>query len=439
MKLSAQRADVRFWERILTLLTLFLSTGALLFFLVSGPVTADAHASASALGSLITEIVWTGLYALFILLAFVRRERLLKTLFREPNMWSLVGLAILSTLWSDSPSLTLWNCARLIATTFFGIYLAKTYSPEDIFRMVAWATALSAVLSIMFAIGLPEYGRYEYVGQSAWRGVFDNKNTLGSNMALGAVTWLIFALGAGRPRWLGMLLFTMCSLLVVLSASETSLVAECVLLLVVVPFSKVHRSVFIFASLCLMALGTLFVAEVKHPIDVVLALLNRDQDLTGRAEIWTLVLAAIAKHPLLGYGYTAFWRGIDGPSADISLNGWIPSGAHNGFLNLALDFGVIGPVLFAFALVGPVRYAVHAALRRHSPVELFPLMFLLYIVLSNLTEANNVTPNSVVWDLFVAFCVRRSITQSQFRHPRRIRGLPLTTDSRIYTKMRLRS
>lgn len=412
-----QRAEVKRWEQILTLITLFLSTGALLSVLLEGPATLNRTMSAAPERSVATEIVWVGLYAVFIVLSFVRRQRLLVTLIRERIVCWLVGLAALSTVWSDLPSITLWNSARLLATTFFGIYLAKTYSLRDILRMVAWASALSAVLSIIFALALPQYGLDVDSRQLAWRGIFEQKNSLGNNMALGALAWLIFALGAGRPRWLGVLFFTVCSLLVMLSGSATAIVLECALLVTIVAFNaKLHSSISIPASLCLIVLGTLAVAEVNHPMDLLLGLLNRDSNLTGRREIWSMVLEAITKRPWLGYGYAAFWRGSDGPSADVVINGWIPSSAHNGFLDLALDFGVIGPVLFAFALSGPILYSIRLAQRRNSPVELFPLIFLLFILLSNLTESRNVTPNTVIWVLFVTLCVRFSFAKSQFRN-----------------------
>jgi O-antigen ligase len=403
------------WEIILTATTLFLSTGALVTVLVGLP---DSHAdlNAAPVGSFVTEIVWTGLYTLFIVLAFVRRQRLLAALLAERNICMLVGLAILSTLWSDSPSISLWNCARLIATTFFGIYLAKTYSLQTVFRMIAWATALSAVLSIVFALALPQYGlqEYTYTPQASFRGVFENKNLLGNIMALGALTWLIFALGAGRPRWLGVLLFTTCSLLVMLSASATSLVVECVLLFTIVAFAKVHRSVLILGSLCLIVLVAFCIAEAKQPGDVVLGLLNRDESLTGRVQIWTMVLEAISKHPWLGYGYHAFWRGSDGPSADIRLAwGQIPWYSHNGFLDLALDLGIAGPMLFVLLFPGPVIEAFRLAKRRTKTVDLFPMVFLIFLLLSNLTEGGNLTPHAISWDLLVMLRVKRSMTRTQ--------------------------
>ena len=284
--------------------------------------------------------------------------------------------------------------------------------------MVAWAAALGAVLSIMCALALPEYALDKYFGQTVWRGVFDNKNALGNTMVLGALTWLIVVLQADRFRWLGVMMFTTCSLLVLLSRSETSLVVEGLLLFVMLACANVHRSVFILAVLCLMLLITVCIVEIQHPIDVVLGLLNRDEDLTGRVKIWALVREAISRHPWLGYGYMAFWRGADGPSFDVNVGGWIPPHAHNGFLDLALEFGVIGPILFAVVLTRRIIYSLKVAQRRKSSVELFPLIVLLFIASSNVTEGANMTPGTIGWELFVALCVWSSIMQPRFRRHR---------------------
>lgn len=417
MRFVPRRISARSCEIAVTTTALFLSTGALLPLLVFGSDTGDAHLNATLAGSLMTEIVWTSLYAFFLVIAFARRQRLVATLLRDRILSLLLGLAILSTLWSDSPSTSLWENARLIATTFFAIYLAKTYSVADVFRMVAWVTALAAVLSIIFVLALPQYGVSDYISGSmhrqVWSGVFDQKNTLGSIMALGALTWLIVALGAGRYRWLGVLLFAICSLLVVLSNSDTSLVVECILVFTIAAFSKVHRSIHILAFLCLLVLVALFATQAKDPGGVVFGLLNRDQDLTGRTEIWSMVMDAISKHPWLGYGYHAFWRGADGPSVDVRLAGWIPPHAHNGFLDLALDFGIAGPLLFFCILAGPAVDALRLAKRRRTPLDLFPLVFLVFILLGNLTESNNVTPNSIFWALLVMFRVKRGGERTQ--------------------------
>jgi O-antigen ligase len=404
---------------ILTTAALFLSSGALVPLILGANDIPQARAGTVPEGRFLMQILWTSLYGLFIALAVLRRKRLVATLFKDGGICLLVGLAILSTVWSDAASLTLWESARLLATTFFGIYLAKHYRLDEIFHMVAWSTALSMALSVVFALALPEYGTSQYMGQVTWCGVFDQKNELGRAMTLGAFTWALYMVGEGRVRWLGALMLGSSSLVLLLSASKSSLAIEFILLFVILAFTKVHRSVRLLVALCLTGLLTVFIAAIPHPVGYMLELLDRSPDLTGRTEIWAMILDAISKHPLIGYGYHAFWRGADGPSADINFMHWIPPHSHNGFLDLALDFGVGGPVLFILVLIGPTVDALRLAQRRTKAVELFPFIFLLYMLLTNLTESDILEPMGLSSELLVALCIKRSMGRSQLK-----KGIP---------------
>jgi hypothetical protein len=43
--------------------------------------------------------------------------------------------------------------------------------------------------------------------------------------------------------------------------------------------------------------------------------LGKTADLSGRVEVWKFVTELITQHPLVGYGYGAFWAGMHGPAA----------------------------------------------------------------------------------------------------------------------------
>ena len=79
-----------------------------------------------------------------------------------------------------------------------------------------------------------------------------------------------------------------------------------------------------------------------------LQLLHRDEGLTGRLNLWNAVLLAISKRLWLGYGFNAFWQGMKGESGYVlTAVGWAPKYAHNGFLDLVLDLGLLGLLVFA--------------------------------------------------------------------------------------------
>ncbi|WP_049558612.1 O-antigen ligase family protein, partial [Limnoraphis robusta] len=74
-----------------------------------------------------------------------------------------------------------------------------------------------------------------------------------------------------------------------------------------------------------------------------LGLIGKDPSLTGRTDLWAWAREMIDKRPWLGYGYTAFWQGLDGGSAYIIRAArWPVPYSHNGILDLWLDIGLLG-------------------------------------------------------------------------------------------------
>ena len=65
--------------------------------------------------------------------------------------------------------------------------------------------------------------------------------------------------------------------------------------------------------------------------------MGKNATLTGRTGIWGLLIRSIAKRPLLGYGYYAFWQGVKGESANVILaTHWVFGYAHNGIIEICL-------------------------------------------------------------------------------------------------------
>jgi exopolysaccharide production protein ExoQ len=78
----------------------------------------------------------------------------------------------------------------------------------------------------------------------------------------------------------------------------------------------------------------------------------RDPTLTGRTMIWDESWKFIKERPILGYGYGAFWNEASGPMAILQQAiGWPAPNAHNGYVDLWLQLGLLGICLFAAALL----------------------------------------------------------------------------------------
>src|SRR5262249_18406741 len=81
----------------------------------------------------------------------------------------------------------------------------------------------------------------------------------------------------------------------------------------------------------------------------VTATLGRDTTMTGRTDLWDAVLP-LNPNPLLGAGYESFWLG-DRLKALWTRFWWQPNQAHNGYLEVYLNLGLLGLLLVGVFLL----------------------------------------------------------------------------------------
>jgi O-antigen ligase len=120
------------------------------------------------------------------------------------------------------------------------------------------------------------------------------------------------------------------------------------------------------------------------------------------------VIEMIRQYPWLGYGYGAFWAGgWSGESAHVSLwvsrfaNDPVVVHAHNGFLDLLLDLGLLGLATFALGFSLATLRAVYWVRATRTAAGLWPLVYLTFILLYNFTESSILQHNNVFWILYV--------------------------------------
>jgi O-antigen ligase len=150
----------------------------------------------------------------------------------------------------------------------------------------------------------------------------------------------------------------------------------------------------------------------------VFASLGKDSTLTGRTDLWPLVIDMILKHPWIGYGYGGFWQGFNGESAYIWLNsGWNPIHPHNGYLAICLDLGILGLGLFFLGFSRNYLKALAWVRATKTALDIWPIVFMTYLVLANLTETSLLESNSSNWIFYVAGClsVRMTLNNSKFK------------------------
>jgi O-antigen ligase len=114
------------------------------------------------------------------------------------------------------------------------------------------------------------------------------------------------------------------------------------------------------------------------------AAVGRDTTLTGRTQLWSKVLTMIVD-PLFGTGFESFWLG-DRVEQIWRIYWWQPNQAHNGYLEVFLNLGVMGLALLGFLIAWGYRNVV-ASFQADPDTARLKLAYFGAALLYNLTEA----------------------------------------------------
>jgi exopolysaccharide production protein ExoQ len=356
-------------------------------------------------------------YAIAAFLLFRRGSRVAEIVAGNRFLFGLVGLTCLSTAWSSVPGSTAWRAVAVLLTTILGVYLATSFDVRELATLISWVLFALVAGSLLFAELRPAYG-LDHIRGDAWRGLFTTKNELGRIAVLSTAIWIVRLLtGSGRrlvaAGAVGLSLYALDR-----SGSKTGLLVVLLLavFLAALPALRAHYSIAIPAAVLLAIAGVLSFQWLAAHSDAALNSVGADSTLTGRSEIWSAVWSMIAAHPWLGYGFGAFWRGFDGPSAQVWAQiGATPPHAHNGVLDLWLDLGLAGVVLAGGSLAVAGGRAARALRGEWSLESVFPAAMLAFLVLFNLTESTFLKQHSMFWVLYVATAV--SLARVPAREP----------------------
>ena len=353
-------------------------------------------------GSRIRQLQLLSLFAMSVWLYYTHRATTLEALRHVNPFLLLVALYCLtSTLWSPLPIVTLKRVIILIGLIIVSLSITPPVGkPLQLLRTLLGTLTTILVLSLITVVTAPHIG-IDYSLGGAWRGITWQKNLLGSAAGYAALLWLHEWTRRTLPRSLcaAGIVFSLFMLLMTKSSTSTLLTGlACgvylywhrqwllglhlnkIILLICVGILVVFVNFFYVVTGHMPTLDSL-----TAPIA---ALFDKGTDLTGRTEIWHLMWLSIQQHPILGLGYGAFWLGANSPAQSISdALSWMPAHAHNGYLDLLNELGVIGISLFIAALLWHLRCIARVMrIDRHNAA--LHLAILAFILSSNMTESD---------------------------------------------------
>ena len=318
------------------------------------------------------------------------RRRHLVPVMRDILPYLLILLVCaLSALWSEYPFPTVRRSVTLSSCVFFGAYCYLQFGLKGTIELMGRATVIVAVLSIAAYYLVPSIGHETAQGyESAMRGVFSQKNSMGEAMLLGS-TWYIYRL-IDNPKSVirPILCLALLYVCVIMANSATSLMITIVVAaLGAIFWSEANwrrRLVVVYVlGVCFCFAAAFALLDTAQ----LLAMLNRDPTFTGRLPLWSYSLDAALRRPLLGYGYSGFWN-EDSPIVQSiwAAIDWKAPSAHNGYLDIILQIGFVGIVLYAWVWGSIIVNSIRAWWSGTLPEARWLLLFMLINMLLNLDE-----------------------------------------------------
>lgn len=151
----------------------------------------------------------------------------------------------------------------------------------------------------------------------------------------------------GKLTWLAVLVVAALTACLYMAGSKTSTVSMVVFLLALTLSMKVGKihlpniSIIVAISALLSYLMIAFHIQ-DYFADFILNVLHRDVSLTGRTMIWTMAMNSIRSSPIIGNGSRVY---------ELNNGMWTTTQAHNTFLNILVNGGIVGFILFMLPLV----------------------------------------------------------------------------------------
>ena len=359
-------------------------------------------------------------------------------------------LAILSIAWSQYPGASALGITLQLITTLAALFLAATLTWPELLRSLAgalrWVLALSLVFELFVAVVvqhavLPffvDYGTSDVPNAFYWsrgrmltggpiEGIVANRNLLGFVALLAIIVFTVQLRAHSVKRNVGLLWLTVAvgTLLLTRSATVTvSLVAVVAALVFALWARRVHdqhrRPLYAVAAASVLAVA----AALALFSSQLFGLLGRSDDLTGRFDIWSSVIRLALERPVFGWGWVSYWVPWVEPFNDLAVRkGVTYLQAHNAWLDVWLQLGVVGVILFA-ALVGSTLWRAwflavdrpRLGVKDTEPFAvsaLLPLLLLAALIAQSIAESRLLIESG--WVILITLAV---VTKRQQHAPR---------------------
>jgi ABC-type multidrug transport system fused ATPase/permease subunit len=324
-----------------------------------------------------------------------------------------IGYSGISILWSDFPFVAFKRWFKEIGNFIMVIVILSENDFNQTIKSVLKRVGYFLIpFSIVLIKYFPEYGRgySEWTGEVQYRGVGANKNYLGLICLVCGFfyLWIISATrdkGSEIKRNLKENLIYIFFLLMVFWLFEKANSATSTLCFIFGTLAVLGLQIkFIKARLAhigyfsVIILITLLTLQLSLGIsDIVISAFGRESTLTDRIPLWEEIIS-LGSNPIVGCGYQSFWL-WDKVEIIWEKRWWRPNSTHNGYLDIYVNLGWIGIILFMTLIIYTIKKVKDRLLSNFEHGR-YLAGWLIVLLLYNFTETAFSGIN-LIWFIFI--------------------------------------
>jgi exopolysaccharide production protein ExoQ len=366
-------------------------------------------------GNALDRTIFFGLIAWAIAILMARGFNWGAFFSRNIALCLFIGFALVSVVWSDYSFVAFKRWFRDLGFYVMPLLVLSDPRPAEALRTVLRRLCYLLIpLSVLLVKYFPNIGAgYDYwTGIAQYNGATTSKNQLGVACLISTVFFLWDTLTRWsdrkdrRTRRILIVNFAMIGMsLWLLSMAHSATSTVCLSLGCLIVFVAHGKSAQRRPGLLKFLIPTAFILYLilAFGFDIngqLAGAVGRDPTLTDRTLIWKLVLG-MHTNPLVGIGYESFWLGSRMSQIAQKFENALNE-AHNGYLEIYLDLGMIGIALLVGFLLSSYR-KVCKQFSLNTSAGSLPLAVWLVVLFYNMTESS--FKWSLLWTCFLLLVI----------------------------------
>ncbi len=379
------------------------------------------------------SISWYGFGVIAVALTVIAAVMLARTKRRGAWAWNMMPfflalfllLVTVSIAWSYYRGATALGLLVTWMTITIAVSVAVSFTWPEILRAMGIAFRIILGLSLVFEFVvsafirhpiLPfwvDYGTTEKLPKLLYwsrdllfeggkiQGIVGNSSLLAFVALVGLIVFCVQFASKSTNRVRTALWIAVAIANIALTRSATITVALVALAFVVIVVLALRRvgprgAVAIYAAVIALIVGAAI--AVTQLSSTILGLLGKSDDLTGRLDIWNAVITLAQQRPAVGWGWVSWWVPWVAPFDHLATEAGVRQlHAHNAWLDIFLQIGIVGLVVFgllvlstgirSWQLATQTEKLTPTAPGRYTAISLLPLLLLVALLVQSLAES----------------------------------------------------